>query len=1636
MLKRVNILFFICLVPVFLTAQIDVSFTINHDSVCSGTPIQFTSAVTSGNTSPKIYLWNFGDGTISNLANPSHVYNPPGCGIQQYNVMLIVTDTTGGLNISDSFDRNVHVKRRPNPQLIDLLNDPDFSNCDRDPTPENADFPIQVQNTTTENGCVLGYTLNWGDGSDPVNLPPGVFTLNHTYIELGAFSLTLTAIASNGCNGTTTYIVKNQSNPAIGLTTDGGTAGCAPKTYSFTLSNYALNSPGTTYLWDFGDNSPRILWTQDSVLLNNGIISHTFTTTSCGKINNEFIITVTASNSCSSTSATVSGIKMWSAPIPDFIITPALGCENSGLFCFSNTSIPGAYGSNCNRTTTYFWDFGNGKTSTEINPQCQTYPASGPHTIRLTATNSCGSAVITKDIRVQSPPAAIAEADQDTSCVPFPVVFTSENSTGSDLLPSWSVSPASGWNFINGTTGSSQKPELQFTVAGDYTVTLTVSNTCGSDNTSVLIHAMDIPSINLPVVPDDCFPFRYSGNASYLDKGSDITLYQWTVNPANGWSFESPSTSGSPNPQILFSQAGTYQITVKATNTCGTGDSISNQFEVFTPVDVNAGNDTSVCISSGNFQLSGKPSGGTWTGNHVTATGVFSPVASGAFTLTYRRGAGNCTTEDQVVVSVIPNPVVNAGSDIILCMNEGLRTLSGIPAGGIWSGTGIINTATGVFDPLISGTGTFLITYLYTDNSTKCSNSDEMAVTVLSYPIVIAEDVTFCNQPIPEQLTAIPAGGIWSGPNVSATGLFTPNGIGNFVLLYSYTGGNGCSGSDAMTVSVVEPDKTVSAGSDRSICSNETISMIGTPSGGTWRGTNVSPAGFFDPVLAGNYELIYSTGNGSCYRADTALVTVRPSPEADFTSSTVCFGETTVFTNQSQGGGVTMTSWFWEFGDNTTSQAQNPGHTYTVPGLYSSMLVVINESGCRDSVAKPVEVMELPAVNFSFGIPACTNSPVYFSNNSSNAISFVWDFGDGNTSELFEPAHTYAFEGSFQVKLTATSGFGCTYSDSSVIIITGPPPQPFFQLSSREGCSPLTTFITIDLSQYNAGSSYHWDFGNGLAVDSLRPPDSIVYIGSLTGDTVIHIRFESYNYCDYLVYSDSILVHAKPLSRFEMLHTWDCSPVEVLFRNVSTSFPDSLFWDFGDGTTSTEFEPVHTFTTGANSTVYPISLFTKNGCGSDTLTRDLLVKPNTVHAFFTVNNFKGCEGDAFCFQNYSTDASVLGISNLSWDFGDGQGSSTENPCHIYNQAGIYTVKLNVDNGCGYDETFDTIEILPVPQIEISSVEEACVGETLSFAYTSNIEIGDRIWHFGDGDSSVLSNPYHTYTNSGTYEVILSGVSAFGFPACIGTSVKQIIIKPKPEAFILPDTSGCVPLQITFQGDMGSSHLWTFGDNTAISSNPTHVFDSAGLFLVKLTSENSNRCKDSDSIEIRVFPSPQSQFTFTSTGGYPEYLTFTNSSVGETECFWNFGNGREFSACDVNEPIEYSNNDTYIIMLVTMNQFGCMDTAIVSYPVNFKGLYVPNALIPEHPDPDENLFLPKGIGIAEYTIQIYDTWGNLIWQSTALQNGMPSEGWNGRDANGNLFPQDVYAWRISAKFADGTYWSGNNGKTYGTVTLIR
>lgn len=699
-LLKVRILIFsLCALPFLSSAQLNVTFTFNPDNACSETQIQFVSNVEPPG-STYIYNWNFGDATTSNLMNPTHVYNATGCNEQLFNVTLTVTDTSGGGNVSDSYSDDVTVKRRPAPQLIDLDNEPDFNNCDHFPTPSDPDFTIRIQNTTANNGCITSYTIDRGDGSPLLtNLTNTDFPIPYTYTQLGAFDLTITAYGSNGCQGTNSYLVKNQSIPGIGLDDPGNTSGCAPQTFPFTLTDYEDDSPGTEYLWNFGDGSTTVLWNQDSAEANTGTIYHTYQTTSCIPPDYQFTMSVTAYNTCGSKTMTSSNIIIWSYPVANFDPVPNQGCVNTTCFSFSNTTLAGYWGSSCIDTTHFQWDFGNGNTSTLPTPPCQYYNSTGNYTISLTATNECGSTSMSKVISVQDIPVAIAAPDQDNGCVPFEVNLAN-TSTGIGIQYEWNIVPSTGWSYIIGNA-QSKNPIIRFTSAGTYTVTLTVANACESDDISFTILAKDKPSINIPDIADNCVDFIYNGNVIFNTNGSQITSFHWSVNPPNGWNFVPPSTADSANPDIRFSVAGSYQLTVQATNECGTASQLSNAFDIVTLESVDAGNDTTVCQYSDGFHLTGNPTGGTWSGINVTPPDLFTPDSSGVFMLTYSRGTGSCLSLDQLQITVISAPVVNAGADLSLCADDIPVMLSGQSSGGIWSGDGITDSISGIFDHLV-----------------------------------------------------------------------------------------------------------------------------------------------------------------------------------------------------------------------------------------------------------------------------------------------------------------------------------------------------------------------------------------------------------------------------------------------------------------------------------------------------------------------------------------------------------------------------------------------------------------------------------------------------------------------------------------------------------------------------------------------------------------------------------------------------------------------------------------------------------------------------------------------------------------------------------------------------------------------
>jgi PKD repeat protein len=260
-----------------------------------------------------------------------------------------------------------------------------------------------------------------------------------------------------------------------------------------------------------------------------------------------------------------------------------------------------------------------------------------------------------------------------------------------------------------------------------------------------------------------------------------------------------------------------------------------------------------------------------------------------------------------------------------------------------------------------------------------------------------------------------------------------------------------------------------------------------------------------------------------------------------------------------------------------------------------------------------------------------------------------------------------------------------------------------------------------------------------------------------------------------------------------------------------------------------------------------------------------------------------------------------------------------------------------------------------------------------------------------------------------------------------------------------NTIGCAGQPVTFTSldTNGVSFLWNFGDGEiSTDENPDHIYENAGIYDVTFTVIGLGGCTDviTTNSVIEIFPTPISNFTYLNIGDPNSgIIQFTNESTGAISYVWDFGNG---NGSDEADPIErYDYFGFFGVLLSATNNFGCTDTTYKTINVDyFGGLFVPNAIQPSSPHYEVSHFLPKGVGLKTYHISIWDDWGNLIWESEALENTRPVEAWDGT-FNGVPLQQDAYVWKVDATFVDEQVWQGMlypNGfyRASGTVTIVR
>ena len=345
---------------------------------------------------------------------------------------------------------------------------------------------------------------------------------------------------------------------------------------------------------------------------------------------------------------------------------------------------------------------------------------------------------------------------------------------------------------------------------------------------------------------------------------------------------------------------------------------------------------------------------------------------------------------------------------------------------------------------------------------------------------------------------------------------------------------------------------------------------------------------------------VVSGGRVNAYSALNAVTPViEPAPQADFTAN-VTTGPAPLavqFTDTSTG---SPTSWLWSFGDGATSTAQNPIHTYTTPGTYTVSLTATNAGGSSTETRTNYITVTTPPPVAAFTANVTTGPAplaVQFTDISTGSpTSWLWNFGDGETSTAQNPIHTYTAPGTYTVSLTATNAGGSsTEIKTDYITVTTPPSVAAFTANVTTGPAPLAVQFT-DIST-GSPTSWLWSFGDGETSTAQNPIHTYTtpgtYTVSLTATNAGGSSTETRT--NYIT-----VTTPPPVAAFTANVTTGPAPLAVQFTDISTGSPTSWLWNFGDGATSTAQNPIHTYTAPGT---YTVSLTATNAGGSSTETR-------------------------------------------------------------------------------------------------------------------------------------------------------------------------------------------------------------------------------------------------------------------------------------------------------------------------------------------------------------------------------------------------------------------------------------------------
>lgn len=546
---------------------------------------------------------------------------------------------------------------------------------------------------------------------------------------------------------------------------------------------------------------------------------------------------------------------------------------------------------------------------------------------------------------------------------------------------------------------------------------------------------------------------------------------------------------------------------------------------------------------------------------------------------------------------------------------------------------------------------------------------------------------------------------------------------------------------------------------------------------------------------AGTYNVsLVVTENSGCKDSLTQSVVVHPNPLASFTANQVCEGTVTNFSNTSTG----ASSYQWSFESPNQSTAVNPSYTFSGNGTYNVELIAISTFGCDDTITSNVVVDMTPIVSIST-IDTCELSTAFFTSIVSDTLpftSYLWDFGDGNTSTSLQGSNVYSTPGNYSVSLSVTSGNSCIASATSPIVIY---PKPSAGFSFVDACADSSVQFT-NTSAIASGSiiTYNWNFGDGN-VSILQHPQ---HIFNANGGYNVQLIVETDQGClDTNVQAINI----------------NANPVVNLGGNLTTCGA-SLVLDAGNSGSNFNWNTLATTQT-INATAdgnYWVDVTSPFGCtGSD-----------TASVMLNVASIPNLGADTIVCDSIMLDA-YSPAATYTWS-----DLSTDSILWALS-SGTYYVDRVDQNGCLGSDTI-VVQVNNSPIVNLGVDQTFCEGgSTLLDAGNMGLNI---LWSSGDITSTIITDTTGYYTVTVTDPVT----------NCFGTDDIQVTVDPNPVMTLGADTTVCDSLLLSV--GIYSSYLWSDGGIT----NANTLF-SSGVSWLEVT--NSYGCVTRDSIQVSVNTTP-------------------------------------------------------------------------------------------------------------------------------------------------------------------------------------